>query len=75
MHHAAFGSNPRRAVRLALAGALLAMFGTGAIADPAPWYYWRSIYTNAHVCAQFSPGDAWVKDGGPYKDARCASRY
>jgi hypothetical protein len=44
-------------------------------ADPAPWFYWRSKLTNERVCAQFSPGNGWVQDGGPYKDARCAARY
>jgi hypothetical protein len=55
-------------------GVLAAMCAT-AFADPAPWYYWRSKITHDRVCAQFSPGNGWVQDGGPYKDARCAARY
>lgn len=61
--------------RRALALGVLAAFCAAAFADPAPWYYWRSKITNDRVCAQFSPGQGWVQDGGPYKDARCASRY
>jgi len=60
--------------RIAICAALLGAL-SAAGADPAPWYYWRSKITNDRVCAQFSPGNGWVQDGGPYKDARCASRY
>jgi hypothetical protein len=64
----------RIAASAAMLGALATTCAPGG-ADPAPWYYWRSKITNDRVCAQFSPGNGWVQDGGPYKDARCASRY
>ncbi|HEX2603197.1 MAG TPA: hypothetical protein VHL60_00875 [Oxalicibacterium sp.] len=63
--------------RIAACAALLGMLSAAlpVSADPAPWFYWRSKLTNERVCAQFSPGNGWVQDGGPYKDARCANRY
>jgi hypothetical protein len=64
-----------RSARRALVLGVLAAFCVAAFAEPAPWFYWRSKITNDRVCAQFSPGNGWVQDGGPYKDARCASRY
>jgi hypothetical protein len=66
---------PQRARRLAAVIGLLAAVCTAAIADPAPWFYWKSVTTGERVCAQFTPGDGWNKDDGPYKDARCANRY
>lgn len=67
-------SFPRRLVACTVLLGTLTV-GLSAAADPAPWYYWRSKLTNERVCAQFSPGNGWVQDGGPYKDARCANRY
>lgn len=41
-----------------------------AEAGPAPWYKWRSV-TGATVCAQTSPGNAWVRLDRTYVDPRC----
>ena len=42
-----------------------------AEAGPAPWYKWQSI-AGATVCAQTSPGPAWVRlEGRTYVDPRC----
>lgn len=40
-------------------------------AGPAPWYQWRSRADGALQCAQTSLGPGWVRDSGPYRDARC----
>jgi hypothetical protein len=61
--------------KFALAIGLLAVVSTTTFADPAPWFYWKNIISNERICAQFAPEDGWVKDGGPYKDARCANRF
>jgi hypothetical protein len=61
--------------KLALAAGLLTVLSTTTFADPAPWFYWKNIVSNERICAQFPPEDSWVKDGGPYKDARCANRF
>lgn len=42
-----------------------------ARADPAPWYKWHSQEADYEVCAQFSPGDGWVKVKGPFEDSKC----
>ncbi|WP_305074449.1 hypothetical protein [Propionivibrio sp.] len=44
-----------------------------AFAGPAPWYQWRSV-TGATVCAQTSPGPAWVRLEQPFVDPRCQRR-
>lgn len=44
---------------------------TIAWAGPAPWYKWRSSLSDYDVCAQFSPGEGWVKVMGPFEDAGC----
>ena len=41
-----------------------------ASARPAPWYKWQSI-TGDLVCAQTSPGEAWMRQEKAYVDARC----
>lgn len=42
-----------------------------ASAAPAPWYKWRSVATGDTVCAQTSPGNAWVRLDRTYVDPRC----
>ena len=55
-----------------LAGALCAsLIAFAALAQPAPWYKWKSKLNGRITCAQTSPGEGWEKDSGPYKDARC----
>jgi len=54
--------------QLAIAALLCATF---AIAQPAPWYQWKSKLNGKLTCTQTSPGDGWIMDSGPYKDARC----
>lgn len=61
--------------KIALGIGLLAVVSTTTFADPAPWFYWKNIISNERVCTQFPPEDGWVKDGGPYKDARCENRF
>jgi len=69
-------NNPFSNVRgkIAVAVGLLA-FSCAAFAAPAPWFYWKSVVTGERVCSQFTPGDGWVQENTPYKDARCASRF
>lgn len=44
---------------------------SGALAAPAPWYWWQSRVDGRHHCAQASPGAGWQRDQGPYLDLRC----
>lgn len=44
-----------------------------ALADPAPWFAWMSKVDSKIVCAQTSPGEGWIRLGGPYRTARCSA--
>lgn len=59
-------------LRQLIASAAITLVTIPALAGPAPWYTWRSKLDGKTVCTQTSPGEGWVQDGGPYKDARCA---
>lgn len=53
---------------------LAAFFCTSPLAEPAPWFKWRSLQSGDEVCTQTSPGEGWEKVRGPFKDARCDKR-
>jgi hypothetical protein len=49
-----------------------------AVAGPAPWYKWQSLYDGTVICSQNWPGEGWEQgagkfggSSGPFKDARC----
>lgn len=42
-----------------------------AMAEPAPWYKWRSKIDGTLACAQSTLGFGWELAAGPYKDSRC----
>ena len=49
-----------------------------AVAGPAPWFKWESLYDGTIICSQSSPGEGWQLgagkfggSSGPFKDARC----
>lgn len=44
------------------------------LAQPAPWYKWRSKLNGKEVCAQTSPGEGWEQASGPYK-SDCKTPY
>jgi hypothetical protein len=50
-----------------LAGAQL------AVAQPAPWYLWKSKLNGKTFCGQTSPGDGWEQAGGPFKKSNCTN--
>lgn len=50
--------------------ALFLVLSLPAEAGPAPWYKWRSV-TGDTVCAQTSPGAAWVRLERTYVDPQC----
>lgn len=56
--------------RLLAAGLMLACCGA-ALANPAPWYRWRSKVDGKVVCAQVMSPEGWQKDSPPYQDSRC----
>lgn len=58
-------------VRTIVAAAVAAVIATVAVAQPAPWYKWKSKLNGRETCLQYSPGDGWERSSGPYKDARC----
>lgn len=59
----------------ALAILLLAIGHAGpGFAAPAPWYLWDSPRAARTICAQVSPGPAWVRVRGPFLDSRCEKR-
>lgn len=62
--------------RLAAASWLLwsALASEPSHAAPAPWYYWRSMYDGARVCAQISPGPGWSRDSAAYESPGCQPR-
>ena len=59
-----------RAIHGALAALLLAG-AAGALAEPAPYYQWRSLADGTIVCSQTSLGEGWERTRGPFQDARC----
>ena len=44
-------------------------------ARPAAWYKWRSVTDSRTLCAQTSPGDAWIRIDPPYREARCEKPF
>lgn len=42
-----------------------------AVAQPAPWYKWKSNLDGKVFCLQTSPGPGWTRVGGPYIDSHC----
>ena len=59
---------------LILLWVLLVVVSAPSQAAPAPWYYWRSTYDGARVCAQTSPGQGWVRDSTAFEGPGCQSR-
>jgi hypothetical protein len=57
-----------------IAAALLSTCCAAALADPAPWYRWRSKLDGKVVCAQIMSPQGWQKDSPPYQDSRCEKR-
>ncbi|MDR2838469.1 MAG: hypothetical protein LBV49_07915 [Azonexus sp.] len=45
-----------------------------AFGGPAPWYWWFSRDSDQRVCWQTSPGEGWIKEPQPFRDARCRDR-
>ena len=50
---------------------LAALAALPAQAAPAPWYVWESPASAQRICAQTSPGSAWRRVDGPYRNAAC----
>jgi hypothetical protein len=50
---------------------ILMLFALYSLAEPAPWYKWRSKIDQRETCSQTSPGHGWEQSAGPYRDARC----
>jgi hypothetical protein len=57
----------------AIGGALclLSLTSPLALAAPAPWFKWKSQLDGKIACLQVSPGEGWMRENGPYPDARC----
>ncbi|WP_207061829.1 hypothetical protein [Motiliproteus sp. SC1-56] len=53
-----------------LAALLLLPCGPLAAA-PAPWYLWQSKLDGRLLCIQSTPGEGWVRIGGPFRSSRC----
>ena len=51
--------------------ALLLATAASALAEPAPYYLWRSLEDGTMVCSQTSLGAGWEMSRGPFKDGRC----
>lgn len=52
----------------------LALAAGLAQAEPAPWYWWVSRLDGTRICNQTPPGDGWLMETTPFKDARCRVR-
>ncbi|WP_222610608.1 hypothetical protein [Undibacterium griseum] len=61
-------------IRNVIGSLLSCLMMTNALAEPAAWYRWKSQTSDAEVCSQTSPGDAWDKVAGPFSDAHCQKR-
>jgi hypothetical protein len=57
-----------------LVATLLFLCAASALAQPAPWYKWKSKLNGKEICTQTSPGDGWERSDGPFKDGRCEKR-
>jgi len=53
---------------------LIALLPGLAQARPAPWYWWASSVSDARICAQTSPGKAWLQEPRPFRDSHCSIR-
>ena len=53
---------------------LAASLAAPALAGPAPWYWWVSRDGPGRVCWQTSPGENWLREPQPFRDARCRVR-
>jgi hypothetical protein len=53
---------------------LLATCCAHALAEPAPWYQWRSKVDGKFACSQTPLGTGWEKASGPYRDSHCGKR-
>lgn len=51
---------------------LLTLASAAALASGAPWFKWMNRYDRTIICAQVSPGEAWVQYQGPFMDLRCS---
>lgn len=58
---------------LGITAVLLFAVSAVSIAASAPWYQWKSKLDGKLFCGQTKPGDGWIQDSGPYKDARCST--
>lgn len=58
-----------RSVFLLLPAALFAW--QAASAAPMPFYRWQSKVDGSYACQQVSPGEGWIRIGGPFRDAGC----
>lgn len=61
-------------MRLALFSLLLVLSVPG-FAAPAPFFIWQSKLDGGLTCAQTSPGEGWLRLGGPFRDAGCRVPY
>lgn len=61
-------------MRILLLASLLALSLPG-FAAPAPFFLWQSKVDSHLTCAQFSPGEGWIRFAGPFRDAGCSVAY
>lgn len=54
-----------------LLGAALMALSLAAQAAPAPWFWWESKATGQRTCSQTSPGEGWLRAGGPFNNSQC----
>ncbi|WP_317203027.1 hypothetical protein [Janthinobacterium sp.] len=57
--------------RAAGACIVLGVICGAALAEPAPWYLWRSKVENSYACRQLMPETGWMRVAGPFKDSHC----
>ncbi len=53
---------------------LVAGLAAPALGGPAPWYWWFSRDAPNRICWQTSPGEGWIREPQPFRDARCRVR-
>lgn len=50
---------------------ILLLISVAAYASGAPWYKWQNKVNKTVMCKQLSPGEAWYKFQGPYRESNC----
>jgi hypothetical protein len=60
-----------KTILASLVGVLLACASAPSLAEPAPWFKWRSKLDGTLACSQTPLGPGWDRVAGSHRDSRC----